>query len=442
MDGLLNFFSADEGRKRRQARDEFVGGLVNSLLGPTGIPERLGLLSEVLNPVVGIEQAGSASQTMMDPDASWQDRVGAGGRMASEIAGVVAPAAALRFTGIGGDDAARALEEGLLGFSASPGAVAGRDFAMDESGMFLGVNAKTADLDALSRAQKMTEGGASRENIWDETGWFQGVDGKWRFEIDDSSANLTDRVLDAYANPGPHGWVAPVETNISGAFDHPELYGAYADNAPFMGDATLRSSRTPEGGYMDNDAISSIAPDVGTHRSTILHELQHAVQDREGFARGGNLSDGANIAKDDLASKYLTQENALSKAYDGLSPEQQNVWNNYLFGARVSGSEKIEASGDPQLRAMLRRHQEMERLREMSYAPDRDDILKAYRRLAGEVEARNVQARKDMGVDERKLIPPWSTQDVADQRQIVRMNANALRTSAGPIPRADGGLLQ
>jgi hypothetical protein len=49
------------------------------------------------------------------------------------------------------------------------------------------------------------------------------------------------------------------------------------------------------------------------------------------------------------------------------------------------------------------------------------DPYGAYRRLAGETEARNVQARMDMTMDQRRQFPPWSTWDVPEADQIVRM---------------------
>lgn len=57
--------------------------------------------------------------------------------------------------------------------------------------MFLGVGAKTADLAKFRKAERMKADGAGRQEIWDETGWFEGADGKWRFEIDDSGAAMS-----------------------------------------------------------------------------------------------------------------------------------------------------------------------------------------------------------------------------------------------------------
>jgi hypothetical protein len=48
----------------------------------------------------------------------------------------------------------------------------------------------------------------------------------------------------------------------------------------------------------------------------------------------------------------------------------------------------------------------------------------AYKRLAGEVEARNVQTRKDMSIQERRASEPSTTEDVPRSQQIVRGSAD------------------
>lgn len=51
---------------------------------------------------------------------------------------------------------------------------------------YAGRAAKTADTGRLAQAEEMEKQGRSNEEIRQETGWFRGRDGKWRFEIDDS----------------------------------------------------------------------------------------------------------------------------------------------------------------------------------------------------------------------------------------------------------------
>ena len=76
-------------------------------------------------------------------------------------------------------------------------------------GMFAGRRASNADLDALETAKKMENKGHSRDEIWDQTGWFRFNDrdgkpmGEWKFEIpDEASFAVTDTAaLKPYLTP-------------------------------------------------------------------------------------------------------------------------------------------------------------------------------------------------------------------------------------------------
>ena len=58
---------------------------------------------------------------------------------------------------------------------------------------------------------------------------------------------------------------------------------------------------------------------------------------------------------------------------------------------------------------------------------------RAYRYLAGETEARNVELRRDFTPEERRARPPWTTQDVPDEQQIVRYGSG--HANSEPTPR-------
>lgn len=51
---------------------------------------------------------------------------------------------------------------------------------------YAGRNANGANLESLQEAQEMQAAGADMESIRKATGWHEGMDGKWRWEIDDS----------------------------------------------------------------------------------------------------------------------------------------------------------------------------------------------------------------------------------------------------------------
>jgi hypothetical protein len=243
-------------------------------------------------------------------------------------------------------------------------------------GMFGGRLARTADHAKLAQAEEMAARGASRDDIWSQTGWFKGPDDKWRFEIDDSGSSTRNSFMHS-AQTGTadalEGATASVSmgvptTTLQGAFNHPSLYDAYPDLAAtgFTGEYARRVLRKDGSGrkYMtepppnqpvhggfwgDDNSIVVGAPDAQGFRSGVLHEAQHAIQQREGFAPGGSPREGSSFGQ----------------------------------------------------------------LGEIT--PDGFD---AYRRRIGEVEARNVQRRMDMTPAERRLTPPWRTQDVSDENQI------------------------
>ena len=58
--------------------------------------------------------------------------------------------------------------------------------------IFAGKGAKTADIPKLEKAQDMAKAGSPREAIWKETGWWQGPDKQWRFEIPDNMSKMND----------------------------------------------------------------------------------------------------------------------------------------------------------------------------------------------------------------------------------------------------------
>lgn len=142
--------------------------------------------------------------------------------------------------------------------------------------MFLGPAAKTADLKALARAQTRTAAGVPREQVWKEDGWFQGPDGKWRFEVDDSAFRYAGET-------GRLGDVAP----------HPAMTAAYPDTAKIaigaLPDDGVRNARyVPRrdgvAGVWDRvvgASPASIDMVPGRPRTVLLHEMQHAVDDVE-----------------------------------------------------------------------------------------------------------------------------------------------------------------
>jgi len=395
--GLMEFLSLP-GQERTRRRDEFLGGLLNYYLGPTGIPERLGVM-DMMNPVSDVGRSMTSSQEMLAPGRTPEERFNAGVSMLTDIASVAAPGVATRMAG--GDEAA-ALAEGLLGFGGQTRQGLddwAREFARREEGMFLGPSALNADLDALKRAKELSARRRSPEEIWNETGWFKGADGKWRFEIDDSKAILRQGAADAL-NYGTGGY----GTNYSGGVLHQPLLGGsyrgqtYEAAYPNMfGDMDFSRTPSVSGSFdVDSGRIVVRAPDSQGGLPIALHELQHAIQAQEGFAPGS--SPGFEL------SELLGQRMAETRKISEQIQEKQKALG-------LTGYQPRHPELDPL-------YQEYERA--LNRAVSDQEAYQQYIRTAGEVEANNVMNRRLMNEEERRATPPWLTQDFPYEEQIVR----------------------
>jgi len=148
--------------------------------------------------------------------------------------------------------------------------------------MFAGMRARSADIEMLRRARRMA--GCDPREIWGETGWFVGLDGQWRWEIDDSAAEL--RSCSRWDR-------APM------VLDHPELYHAYEYVRHAVVRVRLRPGAETAGIYRPGMTATAVhcarhaqifleGDSAASARSAALHELQHAVQDHEEFAPGSS----------------------------------------------------------------------------------------------------------------------------------------------------------
>lgn len=260
--------------------------------------------------------------------------------------------------------------------------------------MFIGGRAKNFPHDMVPKAEKLEAEGISQSDIHDMTGLHRGVDGKWRAEIDDSGMKLTRR-MDRLPQAG---------TTIGDAVDHPELFANYPELANLRlvedggnrGGASYRPARDGE-----TNGVVSVGSEAFDKKSVTAHELMHAVQDIEGFARGANPDQfryyKPEIAKPaadlrqyaDMLDSWEKGIEAFKKVY-GREPDPETVQLAY-----DAMPDKLHDAANPDF---------------------------AYRRTAGEVEARNVQNRLKMNNKDRRASFPAGTEDIPRSVQSVRQS--------------------
>jgi hypothetical protein len=173
---------------------------------------------------------------------------------------------------------------------------------------FAGDNAKTADMGALQQARDLEQSGVSIEEIRKTTGWSRGLDNKWKFEIDDSGAKYNEEKIRLGKS-----------VNLDEILEHNDLFKAYPD---------LKNVKVKEISGLEAKGIYSPEFDcifMNKNMTTqeklksLIHEVQHAIQVREGFAVGEspdsenrNQSAGEIEADDVKARQGMSKEERLN----------------------------------------------------------------------------------------------------------------------------------
>ncbi len=284
--------------------------------------------------------------------------------------------------------------------------------------IFIGKSAKTWNEKEADRAHAMEAFGVDPETIWKETGTFRGVDGEWRQEISDAQAK------------GIYTHIAPSEQRLSEAvLEHPELLEAYPDLAKVQqfglkgpkerGSYQATTMETVDGPRLLGEMVMAEAPTEDILAKTAIHEMQHAIQRREGFQRGASPAEFKNKVipaklKDVAFSRSMREMAIANKMREmGYPIAEGKVLN--LARPDTMGKVRAYADKDEQLKNLVGEWESAnEKLKKY---PDK---ATQYVRSAGEVEARAVQARQKMTPEERRATFPLKSYDTPIKDIIIR----------------------
>lgn len=202
---------------------------------------------------------------------------------------------------------------------------------------FGGEKAKTADIGLLQKAETLEKDGASAEEIKKVTGWSRGLDNKWKFEIDDSKAKYKEEKIRLGK-----------AVNLNEVLEHEDLFKAYPD---------LKKVKVKEianldarGVYSPNFDCIFISENLPTQEKlkSLIHEVQHAIQVREGFAVGEspdnenrNRSAGEIEADDVKSRQSMSKEERLNTFSESMKPNQNA---DVVFWENGKGTNKTKFS--------------------------------------------------------------------------------------------------
>ena len=297
------------------------------------------------------------------------------------------------------------------------------------SASYGGEKSETADRMRLDTAKQMISDGVSSEQVRKETGWFKGYDGKWRFEIDDSDVKIQIPML----------LLREGEYTLDNVLSHSNLFEAYPE-LKNMKVSVVRGGigvKGVVGSYNANkDTLvlnSAIYLKDEQLREVIIHELQHKIQNIEGFARGSSPEywKAKGISEDEYNRFVEKSQLQFQKEYQKLSEDdRQKVFEYFQLGKKIDSllgqinSSNLDSTIDStekildELSNLESRHDALydylyyqpwfSSINTLYYQTEISDDLNTvfYKNTAGEIEARNAAERINLTAEQRKNTRP------------------------------------
>lgn len=298
---------------------------------------------------------------------------------------------------------------------------------------------QTIRMDNLDVAKQMEDEKKDAKIIKMATGWEKGVDGKWRYEMPDAKIKDTIDVGGGNIVKRNEEDMLWNGSKLEKAIDAPELFKLYPQLKDVRINTDAIMNDMPSNGeYNPQTKTITIHADELKYLNSILnHEIQHVIQHEEGFAHGGTpeqVERDFNAAKaewkarsyafeleekaKEMGGEYNQSEveKALIQEYKDMDmpefiPDKETRIKGFNYFARGYADRSMD---DAIKRFRLDRFQRTD-----------FDSYQEYRKLAGEVEARNVQKRLGMTDEERRNSLAEETEDVNRDEQIVMNGSDA-----------------
>lgn len=185
----------------------------------------------------------------------------------------------------------------------------GKDVSLNS---FAGEKAITANVGKLDQAKAMLEKGADEVEIWQKTGWFKDeIDDKWKFEINPRGGEL---------KPNP-----PRNTVLYNILNDEKLYEAYPELQLYKVEVAgeynpmaLKALGSADGGFIPSQKMFIINEKTTDFKSTLYHEIQHAIQEIEGFSPGASSKNGKYWLAGGEVEARNVQKRMNDVSYDGF----------------------------------------------------------------------------------------------------------------------------
>lgn len=270
---------------------------------------------------------------------------------------------------------------------------------------------------------------------------------------------LQDRLqpLLAIAPGAMRGLAAGATRRLDEVLFHPALFAAYPELAALEVRGFDADPFDETQGYFDGRTLHvRVSGATADHQlDVIIHELQHAIQHIEGFAPGGMVEYFKDISLVDQLTAPVTKR--LHELLDsdpefGRLKRLQHRTFSSIIGAygtdqargraldwdQVPDAEREAYFGLGEQLQAFEQYWEYMDLEDQRSRIERDrpvlSAVEQYRRLAGEVEARNTVSRRRLNAATRQATPPEQTEDIARDLQAVDIPGRRPRLAADQAP--------
>ena len=267
------------------------------------------------------------------------------------------------------------------------------------------------DMESQLKPDWSTRDNAEALKIKVATGWERGADGLWRYEVADPKLR------------NPNDWLyKKKKLTIKDIVEDSELLRLY----PTIGDIDIKKMTSkydwgasyvagknlielPFGALKDeikkyefwDEEVKQrkIGEKFLTFYADLLHEMQHAIQHREGFARGGTPATVIEPTVLDRFKELEEESNQITAQWKAI-PKAEQVYSNPV--ARNLSSKSYDIANE--VKRLMRRYRIGD---------------SGYKRLAGENEANNAIRRMPFTPEQRRQTLLSATEDVDRANQIV-----------------------
>lgn len=240
-----------------------------------------------------------------------------------------------------------------------------------------------------------------------------------RFEIDDSLAQLSKKVSNEISSKNL------IDNTLEEVLHHPKLYKDYPElkgmlvsisppgNAGKGASYTPRIDRSAEGLFDLEPQIKIRADSPEEVKSMLLHEIQHYIQEKEGFALGGSPS-SMYVEAGKEVEKFRSK--ARKRIDEIIEQKDAYVSRRFQLGENPDQSAKDFWQFHPEL------EKDLDDLWKTVNQPGSNPTIRyeTYKKLAGEIESRDVEYRRIFSKGGRERIFPYSGEDIPLSDWIVR----------------------